>query len=330
MTCSMLPSKRKSAASSTMAVKALPAQQRVRARWLKSRRAQRLLTAYLFLLPLLAIIVLFTLVPFVEGIRLSFQSWDGVGRNPPFVGFDNYRRILTDEIFWSSVQTVGVIGALGFFLGNFLSLSMALAVNHVTRGAAVYRTTFYLPGVFSVVVVGLMWSWILQPTVGLLNRGLELFGLEALQHNWLTAAATALPSVAGVYIWYHWGFGFLLFLAGLQGVPRDLYEAASIDGAGAWERFRNVTWPQLMPVTVIVSVLTLLAALEIFGTVQVLTNGGPGYHTEVPTLRIYKEAFEFRRFGAAAAMSVVFGIILLTLSLGQIWLSRRFAGSEDD
>ena len=313
-----------------MAAKALPMERRVALRRLRGRRAQRVLTAYLFLLPLLGLIGLFTLVPFVEGIRLSFQSWDGVGRNPPLVGLQNYQRVLSDEIFWSSVRTVAVIGALGFFLGNALSLGMALAVNHVRRGAAIYRTTFYLPGVFSVVVVGLMWSWILQPTVGLLNRGLEMVGLEVLQRNWLTAAETALPSVAGVYIWYHWGFGFLLFLAGLQSVPRELYEAAAIDGAGPWERFRNVTWPQLMPVTVIVSVLTLLAALEIFGTVQVLTNGGPGYHTEVPTLRIYKEAFEFRRFGSAAAMSIIFGLILLTLSLGQIWLSRRFAGAEDD
>jgi ABC-type sugar transport system permease subunit len=150
-----------------------------------------------------------------------------------------------------------------------------------------------------------------------------------LKHNWLADPATALPSVAGVYVWYHWGFGFLLFLAGLQGVPRELYEAASIDGAGSWERFRYVTWPQLIPVTTIVSILTMLAALQIFGTVQVLTNGGPGYHTEVPTLRIYKEAFDFQRFGAAAAMSVVFGSILNCLSLVQIWVSRRF-GSEAD
>ena len=129
-----------------------------------------------------------------------------------------------------------------------------------------------------------------------------------------------------MYVWYHWGFGFLLFLAGLQGVPRELYEAASIDGAGAWGRFRFVTWPQLIPVTTIVSVLTLLGALQIFGTVQVLTNGGPGYLTEVPTLRIYKEGFQFHRFGVAAAMSVVFGAILIALSLVQIWLGRRSDG----
>src|SRR4029453_11342246 len=109
------------------------------------------------------------------------------------------------------------------------------------------------------------------PSVGLLNRTLVALGLVALKHNWLSEPGTALPTVGAVYVWFHWGFGFLLFLAGLQGVPRELHEAASIDGAGAWNRFRYVTWPQLIPVTTIVSVLTLLGALQIFGTVQVLT-----------------------------------------------------------
>jgi multiple sugar transport system permease protein/raffinose/stachyose/melibiose transport system permease protein len=208
-------------------------------------------------------------------------------------------------------------------------LALAVAVNANPIGRTFYRIVYYLPGVFSVVVIGMMFQWILQPTVGILNRTLGGLGLELLKHNWLADPATALPAVAGVYVWYHWGFGFLLFLAGLQGVPRELYEAASIDGAGAWERFRYVTWPQLIPVTTIVSILTMLAALQIFGTVQVLTNGGPGYHTEVPTLRIYKEAFDFQRFGAAAAMSVVFGSILICLSVVQIWVSRRFGPGED-
>lgn len=121
----------------------------------------------------------------------------------------------------------------------------------------------------------------------------------------------------------------MLFLAGLQGVPRELYEAASIDGAGTWACFRHITWPQLIPITTIISVLTLLGALQIFGTVIVLTNGGPGYLTEVPTLRIYKEGFVNHRFGVAAAMSVVFGAMLVALSLIQIRIGKRFGGEAD-
>ena len=293
-----------------------------------AKRLRRALIGYGFMLPALLLIGLFTLLPFVQGVVLSFQSWDGVGATA-FVGLNNYQRVFADNIFWASMVNVAKFGLIGFLLGNALSLALAVAVNANPVGRTFYRIVYYLPGVFSVVVIGMMFQWILQPTVGILNRTLGGLGLELMKHNWLADPAMALPSVAGVYVWYHWGFGFLLFLAGLQGVPRELYEAASIDGAGAWERFRYVTWPQLIPVTTIVSILTMLAALQIFGTVQVLTNGGPGYHTEVPTLRIYKEAFDFQRFGAAAAMSVVFGSILICLSLVQIWVSRRF-GSEAD
>jgi ABC-type sugar transport system permease subunit len=294
----------------------------------RSRTARQAVTGYLFMLPALALMALFTFYPFAQGLTLSFQSWDGVGATS-WVGLANYQRVLVDNVFWASLGNAGIFGVVGFVLGNILSLGMALAVNSLKRGATFYRVAYYLPGVFSVVVVGMMFAWILQGSVGILNRGLAAVGLEALQHRWLTEPDTAMPSVALVYVWFHWGFGFLLFLAGLQGVPRELHEAANIDGAGAWQRFLNVTWPQLIPVTTIVSVLTLLGALQIFGTVQVLTNGGPGYLTEVPTLRIYKEGFQFHRFGVAAAMSVVFGSILICLSLVQIWVGRRSYGEGD-
>ena len=181
-----------------------------------------------------------------------------------------------DTIFWASLRNAALFGLIGFVAGNALSLAMAVAVNAAPRGATFFRIAYYLPGVFSVVVVGMMFAWMLQPSVGILNRALGAVGLAALKHRWLSDPGTALPSVAA---WstsgIHWGFGFLLFLAGLQSVPRELYEAASIDGAGAWQRFRHVTWPQLTPVTTIVSVLTLLGALQIFGTVQVLTERRP-------------------------------------------------------
>ena len=294
----------------------------------RARRFRRALTGYLFLLPALLLIGCFTFIPFVQGIVLSFQTWDGVGADTRFVGLRNYQRVFDDTIFWASLKNAAVFGLIGFVGGNILSLGMAIAVNNVRRGAAFFRIVYYVPGVFSVVVVGLMFQWLYQPTVGIVNRFLVAAGLVALKHNWLAEPATALPAVGATYVWYHWGFGFLLFLAGLQGVPKELYEAASIDGAGAWQRFRYVTWPQLMPITTIISILTLLGALQIFGTVQVMTNGGPAYYTEVPALRIYKEAFSSQRFGAAAAMSVVFGAMLMLLSLGQLWVGRRFGGND--
>jgi len=295
----------------------------------RARAARRALTGYLFLLPALALIGVFTFYPFVQGLALSFQSWDGIGKDTPWVGLSNYQRVIADTIFWASMKNALIFGLVGFLLGNALSLGMALAVHNVKRGATVYRIVYYLPGVFSVVVVGMMFAWILWPSVGILNRMLGGIGLEALQTRWLNDPSTALPSVSLVYVWYHWPFAFLLFLAGLQGVPRELYEAASIDGAGSWSRFRYITWPQLIPVTTIISVLTLLAALQIFATVQVMTNGGPGYLTEVPTLRIYKEGFVNHRFGVAAAMSVIFGAILIAVALVQIWIGKRVGGEGE-
>ena len=240
----------------------------------------------------------------------------------PWVGLENYQRVFGDDIFWASMQNALAFGLIGFVLGNALSLGMAVAVNANPRGATFYRLAYYLPGVFSVVVVGMMFAWILQPSVGIVNRTLggrpgrapaELAGRPR----------TALPERRRRLRLVPLGLRVPALPGRPPGVPRELHEAASIDGAGAWRRFRFVTWPQLIPVTTIVSILTLLGALQIFGTVQVLTNGGPGYYTEVPTLRIYKEGFQFNRFGVAAAMSVVFGAILMVLSLIQIWIGRR-------
>lgn len=287
------------------------------------RPLRRNLIGWLFLAPAIALIGVFTITPFAQAILLSFQSWDGVSAETPWVGLENYEFVASDPIFWASMQNVLIFGAVGFFLGNGIALGMALAVNRVTRGKTFFRTVFYLPGVLSVVVVGLLFSFILAPGSGVLNRLLELAGLGSLAQNWLGEPGVALPAVAAVFIWFHWGFGFLLFLAGLQDIPKELYEAAELDGAKAWGQFRYVTWPQLAPVSSIVSLLTLLAALQIFGTVQVLTNGGPGYHTMVPTLAIFNEAFVNWRYGSAAAMSVIFGGALVLLSILQLAITGR-------
>lgn len=295
----------------------------------RARRGGRVLRrnvlGWAFLAPAILLIGIFTITPFAQAILLSFQSWDGVSPDSPWVGFANYEFVAGDPIFWASMRNVLFFGVVGFFVGNGIALAMALAVNSVTRGRTFFRTVFYLPSVLSVVVVGLLFTFILAPGSGVMNRLLELVGLAGLAQNWLGDPAVALPATAGVFIWFHWGFGFLLFLAGLQDVPRELYEAAELDGANRWTKFRYITWPQLAPVTSIVSLLTLLAALQIFGTVQVLTGGGPGYHTMVPTLAIYNEAFVNWRYGSAAAMSVIFGGALVLLSAVQLAITGRRA-----
>lgn len=287
------------------------------------RGLRRDMLGWLFLAPAIGMIGLFTIVPFGQAILLSFQSWDGVSPDTPWVGLANYEFIASDPVFWTSMRNVLFFGVVGFVFGNGIALAMAVAVNAITRGRTFFRTVFYLPSVLSVVVVGLLFSFILAPGSGVMNRVLETIGLGDLAQNWLGDPNFAVPAVAGVFVWFHWGFAFLLFLAGLQDVPKELHEAAQLDGASRWQRFLSVTWPQLAPVTSIVSLLTLLAALQIFGTVQVLTGGGPGYHTMVPTLAIFNEAFVNWRYGSAAAMSVIFGGALVLLSVLQLAITGR-------
>ncbi|MFP3463869.1 carbohydrate ABC transporter permease [Leifsonia sp. SIMBA_070] len=296
-----------------------------RRRRLVTRR--RTITGYLFLLPAVALIAVFTLVPFVEAMLLSFQGWDGVSAATPWVGFQNYQAAFKDVAFWASMKNVVIFGAVGFIVGNGIAIVMALAVNAVRKGRTFFRTVYYLPSVLSVVVVGMVFSAMLDSRSGIFNKLLGWAGLPWLEHDWLNDPTTALWAVIGVFLWLHWGFGFILFLAGLQDIPKYLYEAAELDGARAWGRFRYITWPQLAPVTAIVSLLTLLAALQIFGTVQVLTNGGPGYSTMVPTLQIFTQAFTYNNYGEAAAMSVLFGGALVLLSLLQLGFSRRRANA---
>ncbi|GAB3609040.1 sugar ABC transporter permease [Humibacter ginsengiterrae] len=288
---------------------------------------RKAITGYVFLVPALVLIALFTLVPFVEAILLSFQSWDGVSPETPWVGLANFQAVFRNAPFWASMKNVLIFGVVGFFVGNGISMIMALAVHSARKGRTFFRTVYYLPSVLSVVVVGMVFSAMLDPQSGIVNRVLGAVGLTWLEHDWLNDPHVALLAVIGVFLWLHWGFGFILFLAGLQDIPQYLYEAAELDGARGWAKFRYITWPQLAPVTTIVSLLTLLAALQIFGTVQVLTNGGPGYATMVPTLQIFTQAFTYNNYGLAAAMSVIFGGALVLLSVLQLALSRRRANT---
>lgn len=282
------------------------------------------LAPYAFVAPAILLLAVFNIYPLFQGILLSLREWDGVNPESVFVGLENYSRSLTSDVFRASLVNALKFGLVGLLGGGSLGLIMALAVNTNPRWAVAFRAIYFLPWILSVVVVGFLFDWLLDPAVGPLNRVLDTVGLGDWAHAWLSEPETAFPALAAVYVWAHWGIGFLLFLAGLQNVPTDIIEAAVIDGAGPWARFRDVVWPLLMPVTIVVSVITLLLALQIFGTILVTTNGGPGYHTEVPTLQIYKESFQFFRFGIAAAMSVIFGIVLIAVSLGQLWLSRRY------
>jgi len=200
---------------------------------------------------------------------------------------------------------------------------LAWIVDRDIKGGQIYRSIFFLPPILSGIVIGLMWNWIFQGDYGLLNAILDKLGLGVYKRAWLADPKTALTALSVIHMWRGFGWGFIILLAGLQGIPRELYEAARVDGAGEARIFWKITVPLMVPVFILVSVLTILGTMQIYDLVIVTTRGGPGAHTEFPMKRILDEITPGSRLGYASALGLVFGAVLLLLSLVQIQLSKR-------
>lgn len=279
---------------------------------------------YLFILPAIALFLIFSVYSFFYMLQTSFLDWDGISHYRQFVWFDNYLSIfLHDPVFWQSFWQAFQITAAALIFQNSLALILALIVNRKIKFGTTYRMLFFLPPILSEIVVGLIWAWIYDGNYGIFNQVLQGMGLGHLARSWLADPKTAIWAVAMIHMWKGFGWGFVILLAGLQTIPNELYEASRVDGAGSWARFRHVTLPLLMPVMVIVSVLTILGTMQIFALIIATTNGGPAFHTEVPITRIMSSMLGSSRVGYAAAQGIIFGLILLAVSLFQLWISRR-------
>lgn len=289
--------------------------------------------AYFFVLPNVLIFGVFILLPMLLNFYYGFTTGNSILlENRPVVGTANFQKLLycqnyfdvnscTEDLFWRGVEntTVFVVGqVVGMVL---LSLVTALALNREIRGRGFFRAIFFYPVLLSPVVVALIWKWILQYQYGLLNAFLVSLGFDKIP--FLLDARWAQLWVIGISIWAQMGFFTLILLAGLQAIPKEMYEAASMDGANKWLSFRNVTLPLLMPTMTVVLILALIRAVQVFDQVFVLTNGGPGTATLYIVQYIYRTGFEFRDYGMAAAASLVLAIVLLVLTLGQLVFSRR-------
>jgi ABC-type sugar transport system permease subunit len=278
---------------------------------------------YIFVLPALALFATFSVYPFLKVFQLSVTAWDGISPATAYVGLENFKDLLTDNpVFWLSMRNAFFVTFLALTVQNFLALFLALLCDREIKGGNIYRVIFYLPPVLSGIVVGLIWNWIYDGNYGLLNHFLNFIGLGDLSRAWLSDSKTALISVAVIHMWKGFGWGFVILLAGLQSIPRELYEAARVDGANSWIVFRNITAPLMIPVFILVSILTILGTMQIFDIIISTTGGGPGYHTEVPITRIVSTMIGSSKFGYACAMGVVFGLILLAISLVQIRVSK--------
>lgn len=307
------------------AVETAHAPERPPARRTRSRRKRaEIATAYAFIVPTLVLFSVFSVYPFARTVELSFTDWNGLSSTFANVGLDNYIAAFSDGVWWGSVWNGLVLAAVALILMQGLGLLLAVAVDRKIAGQTIYRTVFYLPPILSGIVVAIIWKWLYEPNNGVINATLENLGLGDLAHPWLGDPATALWAISLVSIWQGVGYPFLLFLAGLQGIGDEIYEAARMDGANASQIFWRITLPLLRPVIGIVSVLTFLGAMQTFNLVIAMTGGGPGYATEVPILHIYQSAFGAGAdFGYASALSIIFGVMLFGVSMISLYLSRR-------
>jgi len=288
-------------------------------------RVKSTLENYLFVLPAVVIFSIFYIIPFVWIFQLGLYEWDGILPTKIFVGLNNFKEIIfQDKIWWVSMLNAGYITLIALTLQNILAFSLAWACDREIRMKNFYRVVFFIPPVLSEVVVGLVWQWILDGNYGLLNSWLGYLGLGGIARNWLSDPNTALTAVAVVHSWKGFGWGFLIFLAGLQTIPRELYEAARVDGASAWDSFHKITIPLMIPVMVLVAILTVLGTMQAFVLIIAMTGGGPAYHTQVPVLRILASMRGSSRFGYACAQGISFGLILMIISFVQYRFSKKF------
>jgi multiple sugar transport system permease protein len=275
----------------------------------------------LFLAPSLIPLLLFTVGPMVAAAGLSLVRWNLL-KPPEFIGLDNYVRLIGDANFRAAViNTIAyVAGYLPLvFVGGML---IALALNERLRGLAIFRTAYFLPVVTSWVVVALMWRWLLDPGAGVVNHVLSLVGIDG--PGWYNDPVWAMPSVIIASAWKDLGFVMVILLAGLQSIPDEYYEAASVDGAGRWTRFRHITLPLLTPSLFFVLVISLINNLQVFDQVWVMTRGGPAGATSVVVEQIVTNAFSYGQMGYAAAMSMLFFVVLLVITIVQFRLQRRW------
>jgi ABC-type sugar transport system permease subunit len=289
----------------------------------RKRRFKEGIFPYMMVMPAVILFTFFAVYPFILGIKISFFRWDGLS-SMRFVGMRNYLNVFRDYDYWIAIKHTFLYAFFVTAGKNVAGFLLAHLMLKLVRAKGFFRTIVYMPVTFSYVICGILWSWIFNPNFGLLNNFLSLIGLESMIRGWLSDFRIAIYSIMVVDIWRWSGFHMVLYLAGLQAIPKDYYEAAEIDGAGAFRKFISVTVPQLNSVIVLNVLMALTGALvSNFDIVNVMTNGGPFGSTEVALTYIYRNAFEFYNLGKASAMSVILFAMTFVLGVVQILSMTR-------
>lgn len=287
------------------------------------KRRTETLTGYALILPALIGFSLFYALPLFRAFELSFTDWNML-RPPRFIGFDNYIQMWNDGRFWNGMKLSLYYVLLNIPFQTALGLFLAVAMDRLTRSIFI-RSVILLPYLLSNVLVALIWLWMLDPILGVVNSMITSLGFD--RQAFLGSPSEALATIAGINIWRHMGLVAILFLAGLQNIPRYLYEAATIEGASEWQMFKHITLPLLRPVMVFVLVTSVTGSFQIFDTVAVTTAGGPYDSTNVIVHYIIQNAFSFYKMGYASAMSMALCLVMVLYTIIQMRLMRA---SESD
>lgn len=285
----------------------------------RARRGRKRFVPYLFLLPNLVLFVLFMAWPIAYGFYMSLHEWALIG-TPSFAGLDNYAELLGDTRFWRSLGYT-VVYAIGTVPPSMaLGLGAAVLLNRRMVGRPFFRAVIFVPVIVSLVVVGLSGQWIFNESYGVANTVLRDIGIGPLP--WLTAPRWAMTSVILMTLWTRIGFCMVIYLAALQSIPGDLYEAAHVDGATGWGRFRWVTWPLIGPTNFLLTVINVIISFHVFDLIFIMTGGGPGFSTTVLVQYVYELGFELGRMGYATAVAFALYLIILLFTLA-LWRASK-------
>ncbi|NJN83370.1 MAG: sugar ABC transporter permease [Caldilineaceae bacterium] len=278
---------------------------------------------YLWISPWLLGFLIFVFGPMLASFNFSFTNYRIIN-DVKYIGLDNYVYAFTeDDLFWPSLAKTFTFMLVSVPIGLLGSLLLAMLLNQRLRGETVFRTFFFLPSLTPLAAAAILWVWILHPEAGMVNYLLSLIGIEG--PAWLGSSRWALPSIVMITLWTSIGGGrMIIFLAALQGVPAELYEASEIDGAGSWSKFRHITLPMISPALFFNTILGIIAALQVFTTAFITTRGGPGRATWFYALHIYTNAFEYFDMGYASALAIILFVILLVFTIVQLRLSDKW------
>lgn len=276
-----------------------------------------------FIAPAFIVYSMFLLGPVLGSFYYSLTNWNGFYQTMDFVGLRNFVNLLEDDVFGKAIRNTLVFTFFVVLIQNGAGVPLALAMDSRIRSKQVLKTLFFVPAILSPLVVGYTWMYIYEPQNGVLNTLLRLVGLSSWEQSWLGDPQFALYSIVAMVVWQFAGYSMVIYLANLQTIPGDLYEAASIDGAGKWQQFKSVTFPLLAPSITINVVLSSIGTLKAFDIIYVTTKGGPYYATETMTTLLFSTAFTKSSFGYGTAMGVVMFLFVFAISLIQILLLRR-------